>query len=115
MPGGGAVGQTVLDHHPDGELLHAASVEGLGQSQGRQIGSKATAAVATTVTRELDVYFDRATGLEVAQIEETTRVQGVASGALAAARAGTCAVDAATEHQSRRCQVLRSSGPFGGV
>src|SRR5437660_5188318 len=64
---------------------------------------------------EGDVQFDGAARLQVAQIEQATRVQGVAWGLVAAARAGTFAVDTAATQDAWGRQVLRLGDPFGGV
>jgi hypothetical protein len=115
VPGGGLVGQTILGYQPDGQILNAAGVVTLGQGQIGQIGGEVEVAVAAVMPREGDNEVDGAAQAGVAQVVQSARGDGVASGTAAAARATTGFIVAAFAFDTRFRKVLDGGNALGDI
>src|SRR3984885_2324992 len=115
VPGGGSVGQAVLDDEADGQPLNAAGVVAPGQGEVAQVGGKATAAGSAAVSGEGNEQVDRPPSAWVAQIMQGAPVVGVTAGTLTAARAGPGAERAAVAFNTRLGEVFDLGDSLGGV
>ena len=70
-PGGGLVGQTILGHDADSQLLDTAGVMALGPGQVGEIDGEVTVAEATVMLGVSDDEIDRTAGTRVAKVVQS--------------------------------------------
>ena len=115
VPGGGLVGQTVLDHHADSQVLDAARVLAFGPSQVGQVSREVVVAVAAVMFGEGNQEVDGATGAWVAQVVQGTGIDGVASSTVTTARAATGWVVAAAVFDAWLGKILDGGNTLGNI
>src|ERR1051325_3174244 len=111
VPTGGLVRQAVFGDETDGQLLDAAGVQAVGQSQVSNVTGEATAAVEAAMAGESDHQINGAVGPSITEVVEGTSTHGIAAGAVATARAGSRAKPG---QQCHRRSNSRSGGSDGG-
>src|SRR5438093_10410675 len=115
VPTGGLVGQTVVGHQADSELLDAAGVQAFGQSQVGQIDAEVATAVGTAMLGIGNNQLDRTVRARVAQVVQGARGNRIAPSAAAAAAATACRVVAASTFNTRRGKILDAGNALGDV
>jgi hypothetical protein len=115
VPTGRSVGQAIFGNKSDGPLLDAAGVQAVGQSQVGNIDGKATATVEAAMTRESDNHIDGPLRPSIAEVMQGARADGVTTGAVATARAGSCRPVAAAPLDAWPGQVFDSCDAFGDI
>src|SRR5215469_10071186 len=115
VPAGGLIGQAVLGHQADGQILDAAGVVAPGQGQVGQLGGEVEVAVTAVMAGEGDNEVDGAAGTRVAQVVQATRRNGVTAGAKAAAGATAGLVVAAAAFDTGLGKVLDGGNALGDV
>src|SRR3954451_10358737 len=115
VPTGGLVGQTVLDHQANRQLLDTAGVMALGQGQIGQVDGKVTAAVATVMFGVTDNEVERVAGARVTQVVQGARGNSIASGAEAATGATARGIVAASSFDTGLGKILDAGNALGDV
>jgi hypothetical protein len=115
VPGGCSVGQAVFGDKADGPLLDATGVLAVGQGQVGNIGGEATATVEAAMAGERDHQIDGAFGPSIAEVVEGARANGVATGAVTTARAGSRRPIAAAPLDAWLGQVFDVSDALGDI
>ena len=115
VPTGGLVGQAIFSDQTDGLLLDAASVLAVGQSQVGNITGEATAAVEAAMAGESDNQVNGVVGPSITEVMEGTGAHGIATGAVATARAGSRRPVAAAPLDARLGQVFDTGDPLGNI
>lgn len=115
VPTGGLVGQTVLGHQADSQLLDTASVQAFGQSQVGQIDAEVATAVAAPMLGGGNRQIDRTVRARVAQIVQGARGNSVATGAAPAAAATASRGVPAPAFDTRLGKVLDAGNALGDV
>src|SRR5262245_34565247 len=115
VPAGGLVGQTVLGHQPDSQLLDAAGVQAFGESQVGPIDAEVTTAVGAAMLGVGNHQINRAVGARVAQIVQGARGNSVATGAVTAAAATASRVVPASVCDTRLGKILDPGNALGDV
>jgi hypothetical protein len=87
MPAGVAVGQAIFGDQTDGQLLDAAGVLAVGRSQVGEITGEATATAEAAMTGEGDNQVNGQAGPGITEVVQRAAAHGVATGAMATARA----------------------------
>jgi len=109
------VGQAVLGHQADSQLLDAAGVEAFGQSEVGQIDAEVTIAVGTTMLGVADHENDGTVRARPAQVVQGARGSRIAPGAMAAALAPACRVVAASAFDTRLGKILDAGDTLGDI
>jgi predicted regulator of Ras-like GTPase activity (Roadblock/LC7/MglB family) len=115
VPTGGFVGQTVLGHQANSQLLDAAGVMALGQGQIGQVDGKVTAAVTAVMFGVANNEVKRMAGARVTQVVQGARGNSVASSAEAAAATTACRIVAASTLDTRLGKILDVCNALGDV
>jgi hypothetical protein len=115
VPTGGLVGQAIFGDQTDSPLLDTTRVLAVRQSQVSQITGEATATAEAAMAGESDHQINGAVGPSITEIMEGTAAHGVATGAVATARAKSRRPVAMTPLQARLGQVFNTSDPLGDI
>jgi len=115
VPTGSLVGQAIFSDQTDGPLLDTARVSAVRQSQVGDVDGKATATPEATMARESDHQVNRAVGPSITEVVEGTQAHGIATGAVATARAASRWPVATAPLDPRFGQVFDTRDALGGV
>jgi hypothetical protein len=115
VPGGGPVGQAVLNDQADGPLLDAAGVQTLGHSQVGEVDGEAAAAAQAAMPGEGDNQVEGLLGSSVAEVMQGPRGQRVAAGAAGTARAAPSRVVAAAPFDARFREIFNAGDSLGNI
>jgi hypothetical protein len=115
VPTGSLVGQAIFGDEPDGPLLDTTSVPAVRQSQVRNITGEAATAAEAAMARESDNQVNRAISPSITEVVEGTASRGVASGAMATARAGARRAVATAPLNARLGQVFNTRDALGDI
>lgn len=105
-PFGCAIGEAVLDDQPDGQFNDPASVMAAAVSEFGGVGVEVLAAGATVVLRAEQNDVARPAGEGVAKVVESAADDAITVGAVAAPRAGSPPIVAATDARPGFGQVF---------
>jgi hypothetical protein len=109
------VGQAIFGDKTDGPLLDTTGVLAVGQSQVGDITGEATATVEAAMAGDSDNQVDGAVGPSITEVMEGTGAHGIATGAVATARAGSRRPVAAAPLDARLGQVFDTSNALGDI
>src|SRR5262249_7633642 len=109
------VGQPVLGHEPDGQVLDLACVQALGPAQIGQVGREEEVTVEAVMPGEGDNESDWAAGPWVTEVVQGARSDGVASSTGTTAWAAAGLVVAASLFDSRLGEILAMGDPLGCI
>jgi hypothetical protein len=109
------VGQAIFGDKTDGPLLDTTGVLAGGQSQVGEITGEATATVEAAMAGDSDNQVDGAVGPSITEVMEGTGAHGIATGAVATARAGSRRPVAAAPLDARLGQVFDTSNALGDI
>jgi hypothetical protein len=96
-------------------LLDTTGVLAVGQSQVGDITGEATATVEAAMAGDSDNQVDGAVGPSITEVMEGTGAHGIATGAVATARAGSRRPVAAAPLDARLGQVFDTSNALGDI
>src|SRR5262249_46665141 len=114
-PFGGAVGQAVLDHRPDGGVDDPSGVMAAGVGQAGHVGVEIPAAPRAEMPGVEHQEVAGPSGEGVAEVVEGTAPPTIAVRAVTAARAGAAAAVAAAEADVGLGQVVDLGDALGGI
>jgi hypothetical protein len=109
------VGQAIFGDKTDGPLLDTTGVLAVGQSQVGDITGEATATVEAAMAGDSDNQVEGAVGPSITEVMEGTGAHGIATGAVATARAGSRRPVAAAPLDARLGQVFDTSNALGDI
>jgi hypothetical protein len=109
------VGQAIFGDQADGPPLDAAGVLAVGQSQVGDVDGKATATVEAAMAGESDNQINGAVGPSITEVMEDPGAQGIATGAVPTARAGSRRPVATAPLDARLGQVFDTSDALGDI
>jgi hypothetical protein len=109
------VGQAIFGDKTDSPLLDTTGVLAVGQSQVGDITGEATATVEAAMAGDSDNQVDGAVGPSITEVMEGTGAHGIATGAVATARAGSRRPVAAAPLDARLGQVFDTSNALGDI
>jgi len=115
VPTGGLVGQAIFGDQTDGPLLDTTRVLAVRHSQVGQITGEATATAGAAMAGEGDHQINGAVSPSITEIMEGTAAHGVATGAVATARAKSRRPVALVPLQARLGQVFDTSDALGDI
>jgi hypothetical protein len=109
------VGQAIFGDKTDGPLLDTTGVLAVGQSQVGDITGEATTTVEAAMAGDSDNQVDGAVGPSITEVMEGTGAHGIATGAMATARAGSRRPVAAAPLDAPFGQVFDTSNALGDI
>ena len=115
VPTGIAIGQTIFGDQTDGSLLKTTGVETIRYGQIGQVTGEATATAVAAMAGEGDKQIDGAIGPCITEVVKGTVTNGVATGPVVAARAGTLRPVAAVSLNARLGEVFDTSDALGDI
>jgi len=115
VPTGGLVGQTVLGHQADRQVLDAAGVQAFGPGQVGEIDAEVAITVGAVMFGVADHQIDRTARARIAQVVHGARGHSVASRAATAATATAGRVVAASAFDTRLGKILDAGNALGDV
>src|SRR5690349_20035029 len=115
VPGGGAVGQAVFHHQPDGQGDDAAGVVAAGRGQVGHVGVKVAVAGGAVVLGVDDPQAARPVAEEAAEVVQGAAAAAVSEAGAAAARARPAAGVAGTSREKGLGEVFDTGDPLGAV
>src|ERR1700676_4817966 len=113
VPTGGLVGQAIFGDKTDGPLLDTTSVLAVRQSQVGNSTGEATATAEAAMAGESDNQINGAVGPSITEVMEGTTAHGIATGAVATARAKSRRPVATAPLDARLGQIFDTSDALG--
>jgi len=115
VPGGGAIRQAILDHHPYRQANNAMGIVTSWRRQVRHVGVEILFALGAIVLRVTEVDVVGTTRDQITQIMQHAFHATIAVSAFAAVRTGMLTIVAASLNDLRLRQVLHSRDAFRGI
>jgi hypothetical protein len=109
------VGQAIFGDKTDGPLLNTTSVLAVRRSQVGNITGEATATAEAAMAGDSDYQINGSVGPSITEVMEGTAAHGIATGAVAAARAQSRRPVATVPLNARLGQVFDTSDALGDI
>ena len=115
VPTGGSVGQAIFGDQTDGPLLDTLSVPGVRRSQVGEITGEATVTAEAAMAGESDNQVNGVVGPGITEVMEGTGADGIATGAMATARAESRRPVATASLDARLGEVFDTGDALGDI
>jgi hypothetical protein len=115
VPTGSLVGQAIFGDETDGPLLDTTSVPAVKQRQVGDITGEAATTAEAAMAGKSDDQVNGAVGPGIPEVMEGTGADGIATGAVATARAGSRRPVAAAPLDARLREVFDTGDAFGDI